>query len=315
MKVAYSPEIQSLHSRDKRMILDRISDVDCQNYFENRSEKLEQELNKSSVPAILQILEWNSRHADLRTSNSENGIDVAEELNVKMLEEVDEYHEALESNKRLLNQSSDKLVWYKKDEAKLLWKIGGEIADAAVFAVGLLEALSYNARQIVNVADMASSGRESWKNPPIKLTDNHSSVLARSAIHVINNVGLHTEKIGVPIRSILFYKALLNEQHRSSALKVPLQLNGYSSTLRRSVGPLVWDSKTSRKAVDSQIPALSQSWVGPTVIETHIEKNEYEVENISISNLDDIGELPSFSDLYPEPLTRQKEIILWRLGQ
>jgi hypothetical protein len=113
----------------------------------------------------------------------------------------------------------------------------------------------------------------------------------------------------------MFYKALLNEQHRSFALEVPHQLNGYSSTLRRSVGPLVWDSKKSRNTIDSQIPALSQSWVGPTVVETHIEKTDYEAENIPINNLVGLGELPNFSDLYPEPQTRQKEIILWRNGQ
>lgn len=310
---AYSPEVAELHKRKKAELLNKISlpASNISDYFNQRSIRLETILNTSPVPTVLAILEWNYYHSDLRDADSNSTEQVPIVLSKKMDEEVDEYEEVLGlSAKCLKNQNLNK-PWYMRDEAELLWKVGGEIADAGIFAIGILESLGYDAWQIVNASSITHE--PSVYAGRIDLGDSSQAVYSKNADHVIKNVIYQADKIHIPISSIMFYKALQNEQHRANALHAEHQLKGYSKTVRRSVGPLKWNELKKIMELDSQIPAMEQSWVGPTIIETHVEKSEYERETLlKLRDSAAVSDAFHFTSLYPIPEQRQKEIEIWR---
>jgi len=313
MSFAYTPEVAAFYRFKKEILLNKISAPSDkhESYFKARAERLDWSLRKNSTLAVLAVLEWNDRHSDLRNCETSSSTELALNLTLKMEEEVSEYEEVLKEVPNSVRTFDESVPWYSRKDSSLLWKVGGEIADAGIFAIGVLEALGYDAGEILSVASLET-------NPIVNsakksLVWSKASKAELKAIHVLHNVSYQTEKLGIPIRSVMFYKVLQNEQHRSTALHTEHQLNGFSKTLRRSVGPLVWNSRENKFDVDSQIPAIAQSWVGPTVIETHVQPTEYETIGLSIINLmTNIPDIQSFTDLYPEPLTRQISIENWR---
>lgn len=314
MNSAYSPDTEAVHRNLKFTLQNSISaprgDLSIPDYFSRRSEIIDQSLTENISHGVLAVLEWNLRHAPLRTLDSVN-TPVAQTLGVKMREEVREYCDVLEVYSPSELESETDVDWYARKSAKSLWKVGGEMVDADIFAIGILEALGFTANQIVGVVDR-SVGSVDWMKG--LQDDEVLPVLweAREAISVINNVGYHAIKLGLPIGALIFYKSMQNETHRSQALRPEYQSSGFSKTLRRSIGSPVWDRKLGKNVLDSQIPALAQSWIGPTVIETHIEPTEYHTSaTLPLNNLRP-GGTSQFSSIYQNPNTIGAVLQEWR---
>lgn len=198
------------------------------------------------------VTEWNRAHEGLRYLE-----DIPPTMQL-WEREIDEACEMQSLHKKLKEVP---LIgeWYRDTWAQERWKVAAELADVAIFAIGVLEEKGWDREKI---ALAFASYVNPWQGADKEVDKLIRSLKISEAL---------CEDIGMDIYEAIAYKVTLNEQHRPRSLDPKWQNGLFACRMRRSIGK-----------DDSQMPFLSQSLLGETVLEKHVQGSPFSSNGRSV---------------------------------
>lgn len=178
--------------------------------------------------AVNALLTWDQLQGELRSQK--NIKPVGELIN----DEINEVTEKLPLEIELVARRDKRLQWYARKRAPEYWEVANEMADVLVL---LVAEMKLNGLTDAEVFD-AVCGRAHHHNKSL-----------------INEMIARTSALGMDLSEIIILKTEINVQHRDFSLLSEFRGEAFMKKMRGNIGK-----------IDSQIPHLSQGFLGETVL-------------------------------------------------